>query len=93
MKFDPNTNEIIFVVPIMEIYEGNIIEHTTSMASKPPIIHRDIEFIHAWVNNFDAYPTKLIDWPRISASHINECTTLGLLVMAFLTLIPDGRYD
>ena len=32
MKFNSDANEIIIVGPIMESDEGNIIEHTTSMA-------------------------------------------------------------
>ncbi|XP_059071599.1 uncharacterized protein LOC131868268 [Cryptomeria japonica] len=93
MEFDLDVNEITFVGPIMEIDEGNIVEHTTSMASRPPNAQRKMELICAWVNNPNANPTTLIDWPKICASPINEYVTLGLLDMAFPTLFPDGRYD
>ncbi|XP_057831850.2 uncharacterized protein LOC131042550 [Cryptomeria japonica] len=93
MEFGLEANEIIFVGPMMETDEGNIIEHTTSMASTPPTIRKEMELIHAWVNISNANPTKLIDWPRIDASLINEYVTLGLLDMAFPTLFPDGWCD
>lgn len=75
IKFDSDANEIIFVGPMMETDEGNIIDYTTSMALKPPTIHKEMELIHAWVNNFDANPTTLIDWLGISISPINEYVT------------------
>ncbi|XP_059064746.1 uncharacterized protein LOC131856825 [Cryptomeria japonica] len=50
-----------------------------------------MELIRAWVNNLNANPTTLIDWPKIGASPINEYVTLGLLDMAFIALFPDGR--
>ncbi|XP_059068758.1 uncharacterized protein LOC131859203 [Cryptomeria japonica] len=93
MEFDSNANEIIFVGPIIETDDGNIIEHTTSMASRPPNAQREMELIHAWINNPNSNPTALIDWPSIGASPINEYITSGLLDMAFPTLFPDGRCD
>lgn len=77
----------------MEADEGNILEHTMSMASRPPNAQREMELIHAWVNNPDSTSSHLIEWPAIGASPINEYVTLGLLDMAFPTLFPDGRFD
>ena len=37
-------------------------EHTTSMASRPPNAQREMELIHAWVNNPDAVLSSLIEW-------------------------------
>ncbi|XP_059076947.1 uncharacterized protein LOC131876152 [Cryptomeria japonica] len=93
MEFDSDANEIIFVGPIMEIDEGNTIDHTNSMASKLPNAQKEMELIHAWINNPDTNQTALIDWPAIGTSPINEYVTLGLLDMAFPTLFPDGRCD
>ena len=61
MEFDSDTNELTYVGPLLEIDEGNTIEHTTSMASKPPNAQREMELIQIWVNNLDAKPTTLID--------------------------------
>lgn len=93
MEFDSDTNEVTYVGPILEIDEGNTIEHTTSMASKPPNAQREMELIQIWVNNHDEKPTSLIDWPGIGASPINEYVTSSLLDMVFPTLFPDGRCD
>jgi hypothetical protein len=93
MEFDSDANEIVFVGPVMESDEGNIIDHTTSMASRPPNAQKEMELIRAWVNNPDVNPTSLIDWPTIGVSPINEYVTLGLLDMAFPTLFPDGSCD
>ena len=41
MEFDSNANEIVFLGPLMETDEGNIIEHTKSMASRPPNAQRE----------------------------------------------------
>ena len=35
IEFDFDANEVIFVGPLMEADEGNVLEHTTSMASRP----------------------------------------------------------
>ena len=51
MEFDLEKNDNIFVGPLVEMDERNIIEHTTSMASKPPNIQREMELIHTWVGN------------------------------------------
>ena len=93
MEFESDTNEVTYVGPILEIDEGNTIEHTISMASKPPNAQREMELIQMWVNNPDAKPTELIDWPGIGVSPINEYVTSGLLDMAFPTLFLDGRCD
>ena len=93
MEFDSNANEVIFVGPLMEVDEGNIVEHTTSMASRPPNAQREMELIHAWVDNPDFVSSQLIEWPTIEASPINEYVMLGLLDMTFPTLFPDGRCD
>ncbi|XP_057843079.1 uncharacterized protein LOC131052428 [Cryptomeria japonica] len=93
MEFDSDTNEYVFAGPILEMDEENIINHTTSMASKPPNARREMELIHAWVNNPNVDPGSLIDWPGIGASPINEYVTEGLLDMAFPTLFPDGQCD
>ncbi|XP_059070553.1 uncharacterized protein LOC131860191 [Cryptomeria japonica] len=93
IEFDSDANEIIFVGPIMETDEGNTIDHTNSMASKLPNAQKEMELIHAWINNPDTNQTALIDWPAIGTSPINEYVTLGLLDMAFPTLFPDGRCD
>ncbi|XP_059076593.1 uncharacterized protein LOC131875899 [Cryptomeria japonica] len=93
MEFDSDTNEYVFVGPILEMDEENIINHTTSMASKPPNAQREMELIHVWVNNPNVDPRSLIDWPGIGASPINEYVTEGLLDMAFPTLFPDGQCD
>ena len=71
MEFDSDTNEYVFVGPILETDEGNIINHTASMASKLPNSQREMELIHAWVNNPNADPGSLIDWLRIGASPMN----------------------
>ena len=93
MEFDFDANEVVFLGPLMEIDEGNIIEHTNSMASRPPNYKREIELIHAWLSNLDVVPSALIEWPSIGASPINEYVTAGLLDMAFPTLFPDGSCD
>lgn len=93
MEFDSDRNEIVFVGPLMEIDDGNIIEYTTSMASKLPNAHKEMELIHAWVNNPHIDPTTMIDWPTTGVSPINEYTTLGLLGMAFPSLFVDGKCD
>ncbi|XP_059067928.1 uncharacterized protein LOC131858643 [Cryptomeria japonica] len=90
MEFDSDSNEIVFVGPIMETDERNIIDHTTSMASRPPNVQKEIELIHAWINNPHADPLQMIDWPAIGVSPINEYVTLGLLDMAFPALFADG---
>lgn len=93
MEFDSDANEVVFLGPLMETDEGNIIEHTNSMASRPPNAQREMELIHAWVNNPDAVLSALIEWPSIGASPINEYVTSGLLDMAFPTLFLDGSCD
>jgi hypothetical protein len=93
MEFDSDANEVIFVGPLMEADEGNILEHTTSMASRPPNAQREMELIHAWVNNPDSTSSQLIEWPAIGASPINEYVTSGLLDMDFPTLFHNGRCD
>jgi hypothetical protein len=69
MEFDSDINEIVFVGPLMEIDDRNIIEHMTSMASKLPNAHKGMDLIHAWVNNPHIYPTMMIDWLKICVSH------------------------
>lgn len=93
MEFDYDRNEVIFVGPLMETNERNIIEHTTSMASKPPNTQREMELIRAWVNNPNVDPTTMMDWPMIDASPINEYTTPRLLNMTFPSLFPNGKCD
>ncbi|XP_057871639.2 uncharacterized protein LOC131078030 [Cryptomeria japonica] len=93
MEFDSDRNEVIFVGPLMETDERNIIEHTTSMESKPPNAQREMELIRAWVNNPNVDPTTMMDWPMIGASPINEYTTPGLLNMTFPSLFPNGKCD
>lgn len=93
MEFDSDANEVVFLGPLMEIDEGNIIEHTNSIASRPPNAQREMELIHSWVNNPDAVPSSLIEWPSIGASPINEYVTFGLLDMYFPTLFLDGSCD
>ena len=36
MEFNFDANEVVFLGPLMEINKFNIIEHTKSMASRPP---------------------------------------------------------
>ena len=93
MEFDTDANDIVFLGPVMETDEPNVTKHTTSMASRPPNAQKEMELIRAWVNNRDANPTSLIDWPSIGVSPINEYVTSGLLDMAFPTLFPNGTYD
>jgi len=61
MEFDYDINEYIVIGPTIEMDEGNVIDHTTSMASKPPNAPREMELIRAWVNNPNAEPGTLID--------------------------------
>ena len=75
MEFDIDANDIVFLGPVMETDEGNVIEHTTSMASRPPNAQKEMELIRAWVNNPDANLASLIDWPSIGVSPINEYVT------------------
>ena len=77
----------------MKMDQGNIISHTTSMASKPPNARREMELIHAWINNPNVDPRSLIDWPGIGTSLGNEYVIEGLLDMAFPTLFSDGLCD
>ncbi|XP_057825708.1 uncharacterized protein LOC131037537 [Cryptomeria japonica] len=93
MELDSDTNEIWFVGQLLETKEENIIDHTTSMASKPPNAQREMELIRAWINNNNTHPSSLIEWPSIGGSPINEYTTLGLLDMVFPTLSPNGKCD
>ncbi|XP_059065211.1 uncharacterized protein LOC131857122 [Cryptomeria japonica] len=93
MEFDSDRNEVVFVGPLMETDERNIIECTTSMASKPPNAQREMELICAWVNNPNVDPTTMMDWPMIGASPINEYTTPGFLNMTFPSLFPNGKCD
>ena len=71
IEFNFDVNEVIIVGPLMEANEGNILEHTTSMVSRPPNAQREMKLIHAWVNNLDSIPSQLIEWPAIGASPIN----------------------
>ncbi|XP_057862036.2 uncharacterized protein LOC131070491 [Cryptomeria japonica] len=93
MELDFDTNEIQFVGPLLETKEENIIDHMTSMASKPPNAQREMELSRAWINNNNTHSSSLIEWPSIGGSPINEYTTLGLLDMAFPTLFPNGKCD
>ena len=93
VEFDIDANDIVFLGLVMEIDEGNVIEHTKSMASRPPNAQKEMELIRAWVNNPDANLASLIDWPSIGVSPINEYVTSGLLDMAFPTLFPNGTCD
>ena len=93
MDFDSNANEVIFVGPLKKEDESNILEHTTSGASRLPNAQREIKLIQTWVNNLDSISSQLIQWPAIGASPINEYVTLRLLDMTFPTLFPDGRCD
>lgn len=63
------------------------------MASRPPNVKKEMELIHAWINNPHADPLRMIDWPTIGVSPINEYVTLGLLDMAFPAMFVDGRCD
>ena len=42
MEFDLDANEYLFVGPITKMDQGNIINHTTSMVSKPPNAKREM---------------------------------------------------
>ena len=93
IKFDSNRNDVVFTGLLVETDEINIIEHTRSMASKPPNAQRELELIRVWVKNPNIDPTTIMDWPNIGASPINEYTTLGLLDMTFPSLFPNGKCD
>ena len=93
MEFDSEKKDIIFVGPLVEMDERNIIEYTTSMASKPPNIQREMELICTWVINPNIDPTLMMDWPSIGASPINEYTTPSFLYMTFPSLFPNGKCD
>lgn len=51
IEFDSNKNDVVFMGPLAETDEINIIEQTTSMASKPPNAQRKLELICVWVKN------------------------------------------
>lgn len=92
MEFDCDANEVIFVRPLMEADEGNILEHTMSMASRPPNAQREMELIHAWVNNPDSTSSHLIEWPAIVASPINlimSCPLFLSLTFCHLFLLTS----
>jgi len=93
MDFDSDMNEYVVIGPMIEMDEGNFIDHTIYMAYKSSNKSRDMQLIHAWVNEPNLKPGILIDWPRIGASPINEYITKGLLDMKFLTLFPNENCD
>ena len=93
MEFDSDRNDVVFMSPLVETDEINIIEHTTSMASKPPNAQRELELIRAWVKNPNIDPTRIMDWPNIGATPIYEYTTPGLFDMTFPSLFPNGKCD
>ena len=63
------------------------------MATQPPNLQREMEFIWAWVKNLNANSLRLIDWPSIGASLVSEYVTPRLLDMAFPTLFSKGYSD
>ena len=63
------------------------------MASRHHNAQREMELIHAWVNNPDAVSSTLIEWLSIGASPNNEYVTSGLLDMDFPTLFTNGSCD
>ena len=73
----------------MEADEGNILEHTTSMASRPPNAQREIKLIHASLNNPYSILSQLIEWPAIDACPINEYATLELLDMGMCRIMVN----
>lgn len=93
MQFDSNRNAIVFVGQVIKIEEDNVIDHTTSMISRPPNTQREMELICAWINNKNINQSTLIDWPTICGSPVNEYTILELLDMVFLILFPHGKCD
>lgn len=93
MEFYFEMNEYVVIGPMIEMDEGNVIDHTTSMACKPPNAPREMELIHAWVKTPNKEPRTLIDQHGIGAFAINKNVTKGLHDMVFSTLFPNGNYD
>lgn len=56
-----DTNVIVHIKLVIENNEENIIKHTTSMVSQPPNSQKEMELIHAWINNPNIDPMTLID--------------------------------
>jgi hypothetical protein len=74
--------------------------HTSSFASKLPNEPWDIDLIRSLENNTDAKEnntnggsTKMLNWPSIGSSPINEYNVEGLFNVAFPTLFLRGEAD
>ena len=48
---DNEPNEIVNVTTMMEEVDDNNINHSTSMVTRLVNLQKEMEFIHAWVNN------------------------------------------
>ena len=77
----------------MDVEENSNLNHSSSMETRSKNLQREMQLIQAWINNPNIDPLRLIDWPSIGASLVNEYVMPGLLDMAFPTLFPTGQCD